>query len=482
MHISGMPPLLTRVFDVPAAARARLESWGQEFRAKVDKARGEWLLSLGIREFRSLQTRRFRIGTDCSGADAPVWALRAMQVPHEHIFSCDNDKDAEAFIRAASPPRIFFSDMLKRPTSAIPEVDIYVCGFPCTPFSTLRGHSTRLFGEAAAKPYFAMLRVLRDRRPSLAILENVIGINRVMAKVLRDLERLRWYHVLVLLIDPQHFGEPVSRPRYYFVLVRRDACVSHDTVELSSFCRRCMGVLGVPVTAHAKSLMLSNNDPHVQDQLRKIFRAKSLRVARGSGTKWQAKHALARSAQVPTFRNVSNRPSSSARVQGFRSVPTMPLSSARQQEVWQMTSAGRSAADVIVDVTQSIDRVHPRTDGVCPTITPRGIICVGALGRPVLPCEKLLLHGFPLHRMKVPRNISERGLGKLGGNTMHLKSIGSAILLGTSLLRDPLPKPSGGADPPRGVVKAVFVNRSPKGSRKLVESNALGPAGKRPRR
>ena len=147
-----------------------------------------------------------------------------------------------------------------------------------------------------------------------------------------------------------------------------------------------------------------------------------------------------------------------------------------------MTSAGRSAADVIVDVTQSIDRVHPRTDGVCPTITPRGIICVGALGRPVLPCEKLLLHGFPLHRMKLPRTISERGLGKLGGNTMHLKSIGSAILLGTSLLRDPLPKPSGGVDPPRGVVKAVFVNRSPKGSRKLVESNALGPAGKRPRR
>ena len=80
MHISGMPPLLTRVFDVPAAARARLESWVQEFRAKVDKARGEWLLSLGIRESRSLQTRRFRIGTDCSGADAPVWALRAMQV------------------------------------------------------------------------------------------------------------------------------------------------------------------------------------------------------------------------------------------------------------------------------------------------------------------------------------------------------------------------------------------------------------------
>ena len=214
MHISGMPPLLTRIFDVPAAARARLESRGQEFRAKVDKARGERLLSLGIRESRSLQTRRFRIGTDCSGADAPVWALRAMQVTHEHIFSCDKDKDAEAFIRAASPPRMFFPDMLKRPTSAIPEVDIYVCGFPCTPFSTLRGHSTMLFGEAAAKPYFAMLRVLRDRRPSLAILENVIGINRVMAKVLRDLERLRWYHVLVLLIDPQHFGEPVSRPRY----------------------------------------------------------------------------------------------------------------------------------------------------------------------------------------------------------------------------------------------------------------------------
>ena len=88
------------------------------------------------------------------------------------MFSCDNDPDAEAFIRATNPPRVFFSDMLKRDLRAIPDIDIYVCGFPCTPFSSLRGHATKLLKEPAAKPYFATLDMLRAKRPCLAILEN----------------------------------------------------------------------------------------------------------------------------------------------------------------------------------------------------------------------------------------------------------------------------------------------------------------------
>ena len=32
-----------------------------------------------------------RIGTDCSGIEAPIQALLQMQVPFEHVFSCDSD-------------------------------------------------------------------------------------------------------------------------------------------------------------------------------------------------------------------------------------------------------------------------------------------------------------------------------------------------------------------------------------------------------
>ena len=196
------PPPTAREFQVPAAAQARLDTWGPAMRSKIERARSEWLRSL-VPEFRGSKHWRLRVGTDCSGADAPVWALRALQVPHEHVFSCDNSADAEKFITACSPPKVFFHDMLRRPLAQVPDVDLYVCGFPCTPFSSLRGHSSKLFKEAAAKPYFAMLKVLREKRPRLAILENVVGLGRVMSKVLRDLQRLRWYHVLAMRIDPK---------------------------------------------------------------------------------------------------------------------------------------------------------------------------------------------------------------------------------------------------------------------------------------
>ena len=55
-------------------------------------------------------------------------------------------------------------------------------------------------------------------------------------------------------------------------------------------------------------------------------------------------------------------------------------------------------------------------------------------GRPVAPIEKLILHGFPVHRMRIPASIDDVALAQLGGNTMHLKSVGLAVLLGVGLV------------------------------------------------
>ena len=82
-----------------------------------------------------------RVGTDCSGAEAPIWALRAMGIKHVHKFSCDWEKPVRDFIAAVSPPAgPIFQNMLTRKTDDIPDMDLYVCGFPCTPFSSLRRH------------------------------------------------------------------------------------------------------------------------------------------------------------------------------------------------------------------------------------------------------------------------------------------------------------------------------------------------------
>ena len=157
----------------------------------------------------------------------------------------------------------------------------------------------------------------------------------------------------------------------------------------------------------------------------------------------------------------------------------MPLSSKRQREVWQLAQEAQMSSDIIVDVSQSIERAHVRTSGVCPTITPGGVICVGTAGRPVLPCEKLILHGFPLHRMKIPGNISDQALGKIGGNTMHLQSVGLAMLIGTSLLKDPVP-PIPATCPPSSGEFAVLVDQHKSGCGVLAAPSEA-PSGKRRR-
>ena len=41
-----------------------------------------------------------RVGTDCSGLDTPILALRRMGVPHRHAFSCDIEPYVRRYLKA----------------------------------------------------------------------------------------------------------------------------------------------------------------------------------------------------------------------------------------------------------------------------------------------------------------------------------------------------------------------------------------------
>ena len=89
---------------------------------------------------------------------------------------------------------------------------------------------------------------------------------------------------------------------------------------------------------------------------------------------------------------------------------------------------------MVVDVSQSAARSHARFNGICPTLTPNSVTVVERANRIVMPIEKLLLHGFPINRMSIPRSTSSSVLASLGGNTMHVMSVGLAMLIGISLV------------------------------------------------
>ena len=380
-----------RIVELPLALVKVLDGCGPPFCSKVRAALATECDRLSVK-FSWPAFRDVVVGTDCSGAEAPIWALRAMQVPHVHAFSCDSDAKARAFIEATCPPAgPLFHDMLTRDVTCIPPHSVYVCGFPCKAFSMLRRHSTKFLQEASAKPFFATVAVLKQCRPRVAVFENVLGIRAVLPKVLRKLRQVAGYYIFVVPIDSVDLGEPVCRPRIYFVLVRQDCTISDDMAALCAIVRAGYTSACGKVTSHVCERMLPASSPEV----RRLRRRKG---ARPSGT-------------CADY-----------------------LTTARQEKVWAELRPKHSQGDLIADVSQSLSRSSPRAGGVCPTLTPRGIVMAQRAGRPVAPIEKLILHGFPVHRMRIPASIDDVALAQLGGNTMHLKSVGLAVLLGVGLV------------------------------------------------
>jgi hypothetical protein len=95
--------------------------------------------------------------TDCDGIGAPIEALRIMKLSgmlgnYDHIAGCEVDPHARAFsVQHHGPPTMFMRDITSRDWQAIPRsADIYVCGCPCTPFTSRRTSHTTLFEEDEA--------------------------------------------------------------------------------------------------------------------------------------------------------------------------------------------------------------------------------------------------------------------------------------------------------------------------------------------
>ena len=260
-------------WGLPAAAVARLNDWGLDFVRKVRESGRSGLASRGMSPTWPTGAQ-LRLGTDCSGAEAPVWALVAMRIPHTHVFSCDIDPHVRSFIAATSPPKgPIYHDMLNRKTEDLPAHSIYCCGFPCKAFSSLRRHSTKLLKEKTARPFFALLNVIRHSRPLIVVLENVIGIRAVLEKVLGNLKQIDGYFIFVIPIDSADLGEPVSRPRFYFVLVRQDVAVCKDMSVLSAMVKGMHGAVCAAVVHHVMDRMLPASSPAVND-----FQSKRMQV------------------------------------------------------------------------------------------------------------------------------------------------------------------------------------------------------------
>lgn len=110
-------------------------------------------------------------------------------------------------------------DITKIKTNEIPNHDILFAGFPCQPFSVIGNRKG--FDDIRGTLFFEIVRILKDKKPSIFMLENVKQLSthnkgETLKTIINKLESLK-YKVYWTILNALNFGLPQKRERIIIV-------------------------------------------------------------------------------------------------------------------------------------------------------------------------------------------------------------------------------------------------------------------------
>ena len=178
-----------------------------------------------------------KVGTDFSGIGSPESALKRLGIPHDLIFGCDIDKYARLSYRALHPyADIIYDDITTRDFDEVPQLDLYVAGFPCQAFSIAgKGEG---FNDVRGTLFFNVADFIEHNQPECFILENVKGLlshdkGRTFQTIIDLLSngggtvngQLSFntyddglgYHIYHKVLNTKDYGIPQNRERVFIV-------------------------------------------------------------------------------------------------------------------------------------------------------------------------------------------------------------------------------------------------------------------------
>ena len=167
-----------------------------------------------------------RVGTDCSGIEAPIQAFENLDVEFKHVFSSDKDPHVQQMVRANFAGHHIYEDLTKRDHAQVPDCDVYVAGWPCQGNSS--AGKRKGFADARSQVFHSVVAYIRCHQPRLVLLENVENLLKVNGgkdfhEVVGVLKGLGSYDVKWKLLNTKDHGVPQNRSRVYFVCIRNDA-------------------------------------------------------------------------------------------------------------------------------------------------------------------------------------------------------------------------------------------------------------------
>ena len=160
------------------------------------------------------------VGTDCSGIESPITALMQLNIPFNHVFSCENNEHCIKSIKANYQPNIIYKDIIERDNTTIPDIDLYICGFPCQTFS-LAGKRKGL-KDKRGLIFWSCLDLIKEKKPKYFLLENVKGLlshdkGETWKIILNELQQLDLYNIEWKVLNTRDFGIPQNRERIYIL-------------------------------------------------------------------------------------------------------------------------------------------------------------------------------------------------------------------------------------------------------------------------
>ena len=177
-----------------------------------------------------------KVGTDFSGIGSPEAALKRLNIPHHNVFACDIDKYARQSFLELNSPDLFYDDITTRDYKEVPQLDLYVAGFPCQSFS-LAGKRGG-FDDTRGTLFYNVAEFIKVNQPACFILENVKGLlshdNGKTFQTITDvltngggtlngqmgmdtIDDGLGYHVYTQVLNTKDYGIPQNRERIFIV-------------------------------------------------------------------------------------------------------------------------------------------------------------------------------------------------------------------------------------------------------------------------